>query len=72
MITVDQVVEQRPIGDRYGMAAESEYTEQDAKRRLKMILQGAFSGPPTQLKDIPTRTGESRSTGNIIVDLTQL
>lgn len=28
--------------------------------RLKRILQGAFSGPPTPLKDIPTKTGESR------------
>ena len=27
---------------------------------LQKILQGAFSGPPTPLKDIPTRSGESR------------
>ena len=32
-------------------------TEQD---RLQKILKGAFSGPPTPLKDIPTRHGESR------------
>jgi hypothetical protein len=32
----------------------------DAEQRLQKILQGAFSGPPTPLKDIPTRDGESR------------
>jgi len=31
--------------------------------RLQRILQGAFSGPPTPLKDIPTREGESRRIG---------
>jgi hypothetical protein len=30
-------------------------------QRLRKILAGAFSGPPTPLKDIPTRAGESRS-----------
>jgi hypothetical protein len=34
--------------------------DDDAKQRLQKILRGAFSGPPTALKDIPTRTGESR------------
>lgn len=29
-------------------------------QQLQKILQGAFSGPPTPLKDIPTRDGESR------------
>jgi len=38
-----------------------EYNEQKAKRRLKQAMQGAFSGPPTPLKDIPTRAGESRA-----------
>jgi hypothetical protein len=33
----------------------------DAQQRLRKILKGAFSGPPTPLKDIPTKTGESRS-----------
>lgn len=32
----------------------------ETQQRLQKILQGAFSGPPTPLKDIPTRTGESR------------
>jgi len=27
------------------------------------ILHGAFSGPPTPLKDIPKRNGESRAVG---------
>jgi hypothetical protein len=30
------------------------------EERLQKILQGAFSGPPTALKDIPTKAGESR------------
>jgi hypothetical protein len=33
----------------------------DTEQRLIKLLQGAFSGPPTPLKDIPTRDGESRS-----------
>ncbi len=32
----------------------------ETEQRLQRILQGAFSGPPTPLKDIPTRNGESR------------
>jgi len=31
-------------------------SEQDLKR----ILQGAFAGPPTPLKEIPTRHGKTR------------
>jgi hypothetical protein len=33
----------------------------DEQRRLQKILQGAFSGPPTPLKDIPTRDGKQRA-----------
>jgi hypothetical protein len=33
----------------------------DEAERLQKLLKGAFSGPPTPLKDIPTRTGESRA-----------
>jgi hypothetical protein len=36
------------------------FDEEEAEQRLQKILQGAFSGPPTPLKDIPTRHGESR------------
>jgi len=32
-----------------------------AKERLASILRGAFSGPPTPLKDIPKRNGEHRA-----------
>jgi hypothetical protein len=32
----------------------------ESDERLQAILRGAFSGPPTPLKDIPTRHGESR------------
>jgi hypothetical protein len=28
--------------------------------RLQKILQGAFSGPPTPLKEVPTRHGKAR------------
>lgn len=35
-------------------------TNKETEQRLQKILQGAFSGPPTPLKDIPTRSGESR------------
>jgi hypothetical protein len=35
--------------------------DQETEQRLQKILQGAFSGPPTPLKDIPTREGESRA-----------
>jgi len=35
--------------------------EKDAtEQRLEAILQGAFAGPPTPLKDIPTRNGKRR------------
>jgi len=34
-----------------------------AQQRLQALLKGAFAGPPTPLKDIPTRTGESRRIG---------
>jgi hypothetical protein len=39
-------------------------TEDDTEQRLQSILAGAFSGPPTPLKDIPKRNGESRTTLN--------
>jgi hypothetical protein len=32
-----------------------------SKDKLMAILRGAFSGPPTPLKDIPTKEGESRA-----------
>ena len=35
--------------------------KQSAKERLQAALRGAFAGPPTPLKDIPTKGGESRA-----------
>ena len=35
----------------------------ETEQRLQKILQGAFSGPPTPLKDIPKKSGESRAVG---------
>ena len=36
------------------------FNEQETEQRLAAIFRGAFSGPPTPLKDIPKRNGESR------------
>jgi hypothetical protein len=36
-------------------------SQSETKERLQKILQGAFSGPPTPLKHIPKKTGESRA-----------
>lgn len=36
-------------------------SQADINSRLKAILRGAFSGPPTPLRDIPKRNGKSRS-----------
>jgi hypothetical protein len=33
------------------------------QQRLQQILQGAFAGPPTPLKDIPTQEGKKRRVG---------
>jgi hypothetical protein len=41
------------------MIKDREQKEQE--QRLQKILQGAFSGPATPLKDIPKKTGESRA-----------
>jgi hypothetical protein len=37
-----------------------EELDDEGKRRLQSILRGAFKGPPTPLKDIPKKSGESR------------
>ena len=39
---------------------EDNLSVSEQKRRLDATLRGAFAGPPTPLKDIPTRKGESR------------
>jgi hypothetical protein len=35
--------------------------DEETAQRLQELLQGAFSGPPKPLKDIPTRDGKQRS-----------
>ena len=37
-----------------------DYSEAEIQDRLRRTLAGAFSGPPTPLKAIPKRSGESR------------
>ena len=44
-----------------GSSDDEKYNAEETQDRLQKILQGAFSGPPTPLKDIPTRTGEFRA-----------
>jgi hypothetical protein len=39
---------------------DDQHSAEETEQRLQKILQGAFSGPPTPLKDVPTRNGESR------------
>jgi hypothetical protein len=38
-----------------------QHSAKEAEQRLQKILQGAFSNPPTPLKDIPTRWGKQRA-----------
>jgi hypothetical protein len=35
--------------------------EHDSEQRLQRLLQGAFAGPPTPLKDVPKKSGELRA-----------
>jgi hypothetical protein len=42
--------------------SSDQYSDDETQRRLAATLRGSFIGPPTPLKDIPTRTGESRAT----------
>jgi hypothetical protein len=37
------------------------FSEEENLRRLDAILKGAFAGPPTPLRDIPTREGKQRA-----------
>ena len=41
--------------------SDNSFSEEEAARRLAPILHGAFAGPPTPLKSIPTRHGETRA-----------
>jgi hypothetical protein len=40
-----------------------QHAVKETKQRLQSLLHGAFSGPPTPLKDIPKRNGETRAIG---------
>jgi hypothetical protein len=35
-------------------------SDKEHEQRLQKILRGAFSGPPTPLKEIPTKSGDAR------------
>jgi hypothetical protein len=37
-----------------------QFRKKETEQHLKKILRGAFAGPPTPLKDIPKKSGESR------------
>jgi hypothetical protein len=39
---------------------DDQRASEETEQRLQKILQGAFSGPPTPLKDIPKRNGNHR------------
>ena len=43
------------------MSNKLKYQSDNYASRLGKVLQGAFGGPPTPLKDIPTQHGESRA-----------
>ena len=40
---------------------DHKYNEKETEQRLQKMLKGAFSGPPTLLKDIPKKSGKSRT-----------
>jgi hypothetical protein len=42
------------------MIDDDDCDAEQREKRLQKILRGAFSGSPTPLKNIPTRSGESR------------
>lgn len=39
---------------------DEKLVSEETQHRLDAVLRGAFDGPPTPLKDIPKRSGESR------------
>jgi hypothetical protein len=45
------------------MDKSDRFSEAEVRQRLHQTVQGAFAGPPTQLKDIPKKNGESRAIG---------
>jgi hypothetical protein len=61
----DQAAHNRPtsvnVSGNGSMAKSDQHSEQETQRRMGAILRGVFSGPPTPLKDIPKKNGESRA-----------
>jgi hypothetical protein len=43
--------------------SDDSFSEQETARRIDAIFKGAFAGPPTPLKKIPTRDGKPRAVG---------
>jgi hypothetical protein len=43
------------------MKKQHQSSGQEPRQRLQAVLRGAFAGPPTSLKDIPKKNGESRA-----------
>jgi hypothetical protein len=43
------------------MTGKDQYSAKEIKQRQQAILRGAFASSPTPLKDIPKKSGESRS-----------
>ena len=44
-----------------GHKHDDQFTDDESQQRLQKILRGAFSGPPTPLKAVPTRHGNKRA-----------
>lgn len=40
---------------------DEQYSEAETEQRVQKILQGAFAGAPTPLKDVPKRGGDIRA-----------
>lgn len=47
-----------------------EFSNSEVREREQSILRGAFSGPPTPLKDIPKISGEPRARPKAASDAT--
>jgi hypothetical protein len=45
------------------IADSDQYSPEETEQRLRKLMRGAFAGPPTQMKAIPKRNGESRRAG---------
>ena len=41
-------------------SGQDQYSPEETEQRLRKLMRGAFAGPPTQMKAIPKRNGESR------------